>query len=73
MDCKYVMICDTYEDEVGTHTGYGIAVVDCRANTISAATDLSSNKSEVAELVSRCNELELSPVHVKDVVEDFLS
>lgn len=73
MDCKYVMICDTYKDEVGTHTGYGIAVVDCRANTISAAPDLSTNESEVAELVSKCNERELSLLHFMDVVEDFLS
>ena len=73
MDCKYVLVSDTYSDDTGTHAGYGIAVVDRKRVTISAALDLSPNESEVADLVSKCNRLKLSPVHFQDVVEDFLS
>lgn len=73
MDCKYVLISDTYSDDTGTHIGYGIAAVDRRSVRCSAATDLSTNESEVAELVRKCNKLELSLEHFKDVIEDFLS
>ncbi len=73
MDCKYILIRAVYTDDYGTHTGFGIAATDNESVTISAALDLSCNESEVAELVKRCNELKLSPVHFQDVIEDFLS
>lgn len=34
--------------------------------------DISANKSEVEKLVSLCNELQLDPIHLEDIVEDFL-
>ena len=73
MDCKYILIRDTYSDDNGNHTGYGIVAVDHESKIVSAATDLSCNKDEVARLVQMCNELELSLVHFQDVVEDFLN
>ena len=73
MDCKYILICAVCADDHGTHKGFGIAAIDNGSMTISAALDLSCNESEVAELVKRCNELKLSPVHFQDVIEDFLS
>lgn len=73
MDCKYVLIRDTYSDDAGIHVGYGIAAVDHKLVRCSAATDLSTDESKVAELVRKCNELELSLEHFKDVVEDFLN
>lgn len=73
MDCKYVLVSDTYSDDTGTHVGYGIAVVDRKRVTISAALDLSPNESEVADLVLKCNRLKISPIHFRDVIEDFLS
>ena len=73
MDCKYILIRDTYSGDTERHIGYGIAVVDNESAIVSAATDLSCNENEVAELVNKCNELELSLVHFQDVVEDFLT
>ena len=72
MDCKYVLVRDTYSDDTGAHEGYGIAVIDRDKITISAAHDLSRSESEVADLVEKCNRLKLSPAHFQDVVEDFL-
>lgn len=73
MDCKYILIRDTYSDDNGNHIGYGIVAVDSESKIVSAARDLSCNKDEVARLVEMCNGLELSPVHFQDVVEDFLN
>lgn len=73
MDCRYIPVCGAYSDDNGSHTGYGIVAVKDGSDVISAALDLPCNKTEVAELVKECNELELSLVHFQDVVEDFLS
>ena len=73
MDCKYILVRDTYSDDNGSHVGFGIIAVDRELNTISAALDLSCDESKVADLVCKCNELELSLVHFQDVVEDFLN
>lgn len=73
MDCKYILICDTYTDGTKRRTGYGIAVLDRESVTISTAHDLSPDESEVTELVKMCNRLKLSPIHLQDVIEDFLT
>ena len=73
MDCKYILIRDTYTDGTQYRTGYGIAVLDRESVTISTAHDLSPNENEVAELVRVCNGLKLSPIHFQDVIEDFLT
>lgn len=73
MDCKYVLVRDTYSDDTGTHEGYGIALVDRNSATISAAYDLSCSESKVADLVRKCNRLKISPIHFQDVVDDFLT
>ena len=73
MDCQYILIRGIYKDDVGTHTGYGIAATCDGSGIESVALDLSCHENEVTELVRRCNELKLSLVHFQDVVEDFLS
>ncbi len=73
MDCKYVLVCETCSSDTGTRVGYGIAVVDRQHVTISAALDLSPDKTAVTNLVKKCNRLKISPIHFQDVVEDFLN
>lgn len=34
--------------------------------------DISIDKAKIEKLVSLCNELDLSPKHIYDVIEDFL-
>ena len=48
--------------------GYGIKVVSERF-----IYDISRNYTAVSELCSRCNNLNLDPVHFDIVLEDFLS
>lgn len=49
---------------------YGIKL--CYAGTEVCVEDLSLNKEAVEELIEKCNRLQLSPLHFRDVLEDFL-
>lgn len=50
-----------------TATTYGIGCDTVRFE------DVCTDESAMTQLVAKCNELELSPVHLADVVEDFLN
>lgn len=57
---------------------YGIAAyVDAETSdakrVIAHVPDVSQNRSTLEPLVQRCNTLGLSPIHLVDVVEDFLN
>ncbi|MBQ7128906.1 MAG: hypothetical protein IJO19_02845 [Clostridia bacterium] len=55
------------EDEEGKiWNTYGITFNDIIIN------DISTEKEKIEKLVSLCNELDLSPIHIYDVIEDFL-
>ena len=59
---------NTYIVEEQSHIGYGIG---CHADN-SAFEDISMDQLSITKLISLCNKLKLSPVHLEDVVEDFL-
>ncbi len=50
----------------GTHETYGIS----RGGTV--IKDISLNKQEIRKLVELLNKLDVSELHARDVVEDFL-
>ena len=57
-----------------SRVSYGIAVYDSGISTVIASVrDLSSDREAVEEHVRLCNRLELSPIHLNDVAEDFLA
>lgn len=65
---KYEIVATTMiHKDVGTYTCYGIRF---GADIIS---DISMDKVKVELLVERMNANELSPLHMMDVVEDFLA
>ena len=66
---KYALIQGTYLIGGEAHIGYGIAYTE---NNYLSFEDLTLDPISVAKLVKLCNELDLSPIHLKDVVEDFL-
>ena len=66
---KYSLIKGTYLIEGESHIGYGIGYTE---NSDLSFEDLTLNPIAVAKLVKLCNELDLSPIHLKNVVEDFL-
>ena len=57
---------------------YGIAAyIDAATsntkNVIAYVRDVTPNKTEIENLVQKCNAFGLSPIHLVDVIEDFLS
>lgn len=70
MNCKYVLIRDTYTDR--SSVKFGIAAIDDSGNIIAEAHDVSDNESKVVELIRRCNKCELSSIHFFEVVSDFI-
>lgn len=66
----------TFGDE--TRTSYGIVAYsnadqDGSKTIVASVRDIASDKDRLSKLVNDCNDLELSTVHLNDVVEDFLS
>ena len=66
---KYTLIQGLYSIEGKTHIGYGIGYTE---DSSLSFENLTLSPTVVAKLVKLCNELDLSPLHLKDVVEDFL-
>lgn len=66
---KYILRSDTVFDEQGTrHTVYGVNVP---TEQISVA-DVFYHKAEAKDFIRKCNELDLSPLHLPDVIDDIL-
>ena len=58
-------------------TSYGIVAYsnadqDGSKTIVASVRDVTCDKAELTKLVNDCNRLELSTVHLSDVVEDFL-
>ncbi len=65
----YKLISKKYCIENISYIGYGIATIDEDVRI----EDISMEKGEIEELVGRCNGFDVSPVHLKDIVMDFLN
>ncbi len=73
MMLKYKVISEEFHDsELGDYIGYGIAA-ECDGERLLTVSDMSCDRGLVADLAERCNELELDPMHLYDVIEDVLS
>lgn len=69
---KYILIKSSYTLEDAEHTTYGIALAD-GSDLIESVSGLSSDKQRVERLAELCTQLDLSPEHLSDVIEDFLA
>ncbi|MBE6557711.1 MAG: hypothetical protein E7661_01690 [Ruminococcaceae bacterium] len=74
----YGLIEEHYSLDNHERIAYGIAVYadaeeDHTATVVAAIHDITSDKPRLAELVRLCNHLKLSPIHLEDVVDDFLT
>lgn len=54
---------------------YGIAVFSNKdtQNPILVIEDITTDRKALDEFVKKCNDLELSILHIHDVIEDFIS
>lgn len=76
IEISYALIEEKYIFGDSSRISYGIAAysaadMDC-SSVILSIHDITSDREKLAELVKKCNELQLSTVHLYDVVEDFL-
>ncbi len=70
----YILCRETYKTKQAERIAYGIAAyAEDEPTCIAKLHDITSDKNALAELVSLCNRLQLSPIHLHDVVEDFLT
>ena len=74
MNAKYILCKETYQAGSNERISYGIAAYEQDTDTcIARLHDVTSDKAALARLIFLCNRLQLSPVHLYDVVEDFLA
>lgn len=74
----YGLVEERYALNGHERTSYGITIyadaeIDGTATVIASVHDITSDKPRLSALVQRCNLLKLSPIHLEDVVEDFLA
>ena len=77
------MTYDVLKEEISTDAArrisYGIVVYsgskrrDGTATILAAVCDITEDREAISGLVLLCNRLKLSPIHLFDVVEDFLN
>ncbi len=78
MTITYGITEEIYSMKNSDRTSYGIAsYADTElcgmAAVVTSVHDITSNKNDLASLIETCNRLELSDIHLYDVVEDFLA
>lgn len=76
MGYRYITVEDTFSDEQDTRIGYGIALVSGKADGASVLReipDLSGDRKLVDQLARACNKYKLDPIHLDDIVYDFLA
>lgn len=54
------------DEDGNSHLTYGIS------DDERSFSDISTDKSKIERLVMLCNEQKISPIHLDDVIEDFL-
>ncbi len=69
----YNVIKEKFENELlGEYMSFGIIVEDVDSNEINRISDISVEYDTVKYISDLCNELELEPIHLMDVVEDMI-
>ena len=73
MSYQYMSVSETYGNG---HKNCGIAVLvrydDGSAAVLQTISDICEEPERIRELVRQCNEAQLDPLHLPEVIEDFL-
>lgn len=77
MHITYVVIEKTYASPPNTRASYGIAayaygIGNNESAVVVTIHDITPDRVALTKLVTQCNQLKLSPIHLHDIVEDFL-
>ena len=78
INVTYAIIEEKYTLGNESRVSYGIlaysnASENGTATIVASVHDITSNKESLTRLVDDCNRLKLSTVHLRDVVDDYLS
>lgn len=69
----YLITHNTFHaEDTGKYQAFGIAVYDESSHIIRQISDITTDEIAIRQLIQKCNQLRLSPLHLKDVVDDFL-
>ena len=68
---RYFLIEGVYIVDAKEHIGYGIAYQDEKQKI--SFEDISSDFEKLSSIVEICNAIKLSPLHLCDIVNDFLT
>ena len=68
----YTVIESECEVEGYKYTGYGICIKNTDTGESRSICDISVHRKDIEELSDRCNRLQLDPIHIEDVIDDFL-
>ncbi len=73
----YGLVCEEYHTDKDPRVAYGIAVYAHPAETgnasiVASIRDITHDRLAIEELIRRCNEGDLSPIQLADVIDDFL-
>ena len=63
---------ELYSDDIGKYVSYGIRVLNSQGHIIESVSDVSVDKDFVTELCYLWTRHQLSPIHMRDVLEDVL-
>ena len=70
---KYTVVESSASAETNFTVTYGIVAYDLSSDRVIAHIgDITCDKARIEHLVDLCNQVKLSPIHLRDVVEDFL-
>lgn len=77
MKIIYGITKEVYSTDTNSRISYGIAAYACTddgdiAYVAAAVHDITADRDSLERLAMLCNSLELSLIHLKDVLEDFL-
>lgn len=73
MNCQYIVVKNTYPNNENISASFGIAVTDESEIILETISDITSDYERIFRLVSMCNQMQLAPIHLQDVVADFLA
>ena len=78
MNIIYEMTEESYSSEGNTRVSYGIAAyADSKdggtATIIDVIHDITSDKQALLALITSCNQLNLSLINLREVIDDFLA
>lgn len=69
---KYSLVkSETYIEDYGIVTTFGIQTTNLKNNII--IKDISTSIEKVNCLVKLCNDNNVSPIHLKDIIDDYIS